>query len=225
MRTCTMPAVLGVTCLLLLAANTRAEEPAYMIGLKGVQNAEGQIAVLDVLKDGPADRAGIVAGDLLIEADGKALDQLPQLHDAVNRSEGRALSLTVLHDGRRRVATVQPVPRSDAALLGREAEQAMRGRGLSELLKSFPAADLLNLDKLDVEIRRRGEPDPLRSHQLPPAWNEDRDAITIYGRIRLGQLLSGLWSDGREEEIRRLQQRVETLQREVDQLKQRLDER
>src|SRR5205823_1892534 len=45
------------------------------------------VRVRDVIKDGPADRAGIQKGDLIVEIDGKAANNLFTLHQIINHLE------------------------------------------------------------------------------------------------------------------------------------------
>lgn len=60
--------MLGMTAfvLALTFSSARAEEEAGSIGVQ-IKAEDGKIVVLEPLKDGPADKAGIKAGDVLVK--------------------------------------------------------------------------------------------------------------------------------------------------------------
>jgi membrane-associated protease RseP (regulator of RpoE activity) len=213
------------------------DHPGYMIGLKGAKASHADrkhhkikgphgVSVIDVLDDGPADMAGIEPGDLVIRIGKQPLDTMSQLRDAVDSSMGRALQLTFKRAGRKRTVDVSPTKRSDSDLLRREAEKVVEkatgGNGLSGLLKDFSPLDLLNLDNLDIEVRRGGKSASPSNGSEPP-WDDSRDAITIYGRINVGQLFGGFFSDREASESDRLERQLRELQQEVERLKKQLD--
>ena len=57
----------------MMFSNTRDPQLRRFIGLAG--QATGGVYITDVIKDGPAERAGIQKGDVLLAVDGKAVDQ------------------------------------------------------------------------------------------------------------------------------------------------------
>jgi regulator of sigma E protease len=61
-----------------------------------------------VLADMPAAQAGLQTGDQLVAIDGEPIEHWGQVEQAVARSEGRPLRLTVTRDGQRREVTVTP---------------------------------------------------------------------------------------------------------------------
>lgn len=74
------------------------------VGLLIQNNSEGFIEIIRVYADGPADRAGAQAGDLILRVDGASVSgSSPQtLNDAVSRMKGEGgseVSLTVLRNG------------------------------------------------------------------------------------------------------------------------------
>ncbi len=76
----------------------------------GIQIAveEGQLKVLSPLVGTPAYRAGIIAGDRIVEIDGKSTEGLT-LDEAVRRlkgKEGTQVTLTVVHPGRKTKETI-----------------------------------------------------------------------------------------------------------------------
>jgi C-terminal processing protease CtpA/Prc len=61
-------AAVALTATLVLAATTRAQEivPKGMIGVQ-LKIEDGKLVVVEPMKDGPADKAGIKAGDVLLK--------------------------------------------------------------------------------------------------------------------------------------------------------------
>jgi serine protease Do len=87
----------------------------------GYRPIEGQLAeyfkvpggkgllVESVEPDGPADKAGVRAGDVLLQAGGRTLDDASDFRDVVREAEpGKPLALEVLRDGKRLELTVTP---------------------------------------------------------------------------------------------------------------------
>jgi regulator of sigma E protease len=61
-----------------------------------------------VLPDSPAAQAGLQPGDQVVAIDGRPIRHWGQLDEAVARSEGRPLALTVARDGQRMAVTATP---------------------------------------------------------------------------------------------------------------------
>ena len=93
-----------------MKAMTRSLEGQYRgIGITVTQDQDGVISVLEVKEGYPAEKAGMLPGDVLTAIDGKRLDGLT-LDDAVNLiadAEGE-LSITVLRDGQEMTVKVTP---------------------------------------------------------------------------------------------------------------------
>ncbi|MCO6457742.1 MAG: PDZ domain-containing protein [Pirellulaceae bacterium] len=218
-------------------APVRGGEPPVMIGLKAeLASADdrqrhkfdgpGGLIVLGILPKGPAAQAGLQVGDLLVVVEGQRLTDPRQLHAALRDGGGAELRIDYLRDGIKQTALITPVTRRDLDLLGEEAEQLARdnglGDGLSGLLKNFSPSDLLNLGDLEIDVRRGGS-SSRTDDELERAIQGSRDPIAIYGRINVGQLLSGLWSGDSPADSQRLEAKVERLQRELNELKARLE--
>ena len=80
----------------------------------GLRDGHG-VLVADVLRGGPAQHAGLRAGDVLLKLDGQAVDDADQLLDRVSAlPPGRTASLEVLRAGKRRALQVhvglRPLP-------------------------------------------------------------------------------------------------------------------
>jgi len=128
---------LGVTVRDLEAAEVTAAVP-------------GGAKVDDVDRDSPAEKAGLKAGDVVVEYDGERVRSARQLTRLVQETpEGRQVTLAVLRDGSRQTLTATPEARGfswnmdiDGERLGREVERGMRGlEGLREFRMDPPAFD------------------------------------------------------------------------------------
>jgi membrane-associated protease RseP (regulator of RpoE activity) len=65
------------------------------------------VLVTRVLPDTPAKRAGLKAGDVIIELDGKTVDNADELRDRLDRAEAGPVRVTVLRRGQRQVLSAQ----------------------------------------------------------------------------------------------------------------------
>jgi PDZ domain-containing protein len=70
------------------------------------RTSEG-LLVLQVAEGTPADRAGLEAGDVVVRADGRALESIGDLREAFFRGEDNRVSLEVLRQGQRRTLEVE----------------------------------------------------------------------------------------------------------------------
>jgi len=76
----------------------------------GVPNGDG-ILVNRVYKDSPAAKAGLKAGDVIVEADGKKMENSFDLIRAINDKKEGAVKLTVVRNKNRRTISVTPEKR------------------------------------------------------------------------------------------------------------------
>jgi serine protease Do len=72
----------------------------------GLPDADG-LLVRGVEDDGPAARAGIAEGDLIVRAGGEAIDAVDTLHGVLERAAGGAIDIVVLRGADERTVTVQ----------------------------------------------------------------------------------------------------------------------
>jgi serine protease Do len=74
------------------------------------RSASSAILVLEVLADGPAQRAGLEKGDVLLEFDGTAIESLDHLHRLLTvELAQREVPLRVLRRGKVLELSVRPV--------------------------------------------------------------------------------------------------------------------
>lgn len=113
---------------LLLAAGTSAERPIgrYWIGVAcaevpGVLRAHIELAadegllISHVVADSPAERAGIVVHDVLLEANGKRLKSIEDLIKAVADAGDDEIELTWFHKGEQQRKPIKPALRRESA--------------------------------------------------------------------------------------------------------------
>ncbi len=106
----------------LLAAKADGEKPVVLerrrpsVGLTmGPGSREGTVEVEHVVPGGPADKAGIARGDVIVEADGRKIRSAYQAVDLIlNRQPGDTLGLIVAHGGERKNVEVVLASQSPA---------------------------------------------------------------------------------------------------------------
>ena len=78
------------------------------------QGFDGGVVVTGVVPGGPADRAGLARGDLVLSVDGSPVSSLRELYAAMwRKSAGEALSLQVLRESTIRVVEVETADRAE----------------------------------------------------------------------------------------------------------------
>jgi Do/DeqQ family serine protease len=74
------------------------EETSAALGVRGAQG----VVVMEIVRSSPADRSGVLPGDVIVAVDGRPVEDAGQLRNELARAEvGSALRLTVLRQGRR----------------------------------------------------------------------------------------------------------------------------
>lgn len=92
----------------------------------GLDEATGAL-VADVLKDGPAEQAGIKRGDVIIEFDGSTIDSVNTLRNVVARTEvGKKVEVVIIRDGKEQTikATVAEQDADEIAQAGSSPESS-----------------------------------------------------------------------------------------------------
>jgi S1-C subfamily serine protease len=99
-------------------ALTRDREPTQTISGVTIEPGPG-IVIAAVVSDGPAAEAGVVRGDILLEVDGKAVDDLFELLRTIEEKEpGDEVQLTILHGDDERTLPVTLGEQEDRPFLG-----------------------------------------------------------------------------------------------------------
>ena len=69
------------------------------IGITFTMTNEGELKVIDVVKNGPAALSGVKAGDVILEIDGEVYDDMSLAAAAIRGDAGTTVKLKVLRDG------------------------------------------------------------------------------------------------------------------------------
>jgi serine protease Do/serine protease DegQ len=73
-------------------------------------DASGGALVVELLRDSPADQAGMEPGDVVVEVDGRPVENAAQLRNELARAQvGTQLRMTVRREGRRRTLRIAVV--------------------------------------------------------------------------------------------------------------------
>lgn len=94
------------------------------------------LLVLQVGPETPAARAGLQAGDVVVEANGTVVRRVGQLRDAFVRADGQEVRLTVVRDGRRQQVPVRWEPGRSVRF---RVENAERVRATERVRTTEPA--------------------------------------------------------------------------------------
>ena len=78
-----------------------------MAGYFGVPG-KGGVLITSVRENSPAAKAGLKAGDVITEVDGKAINGLEDLLRAINSKEEGEINLTIVRDKEQRAIQVTP---------------------------------------------------------------------------------------------------------------------
>ena len=92
-------------------------ETRYEIGSIGVMPDINPI-VASVIAGEPAERAGLLAGDVVLAVNGERMVTRTQLVEAISRNGGREIELTIEREGRQQLVSATPEQRGDRGMLG-----------------------------------------------------------------------------------------------------------
>ena len=92
-------------------------ETRYEIGSIGVMPDINPI-VASVIAGEPAERAGLLAGDVVLAVNGEHMVTRTQLVEAISRNGGREIELTIQREGRQQLVSATPEQRGDRGMLG-----------------------------------------------------------------------------------------------------------
>ena len=119
-----------------LAIEARGEE---QIGYTGLFPAV-QPRVEGLSEGYPAEKAGLIEGDIIIKVDDKPIFSNQELIEAIGGKKGKAVSLTILRNGSQQEITVTPIPEGDRFLIGIELPSPVATQQIKNPFKAFGAA-------------------------------------------------------------------------------------
>lgn len=152
-----------------------------VVGARFDQSDEGVLLESASLPNGPADKAGLVGGDLILTFDGQKIDKEDQLEDLMTKTPvGKTVDVEYSRDGEKKVAKLTTISQDDERKLNREFERRPEGRAqfgyedgdaervqvpgmkiygvkLGTILRSRPA-DLAGIKEGDIVIEFDGVP-------------------------------------------------------------------
>ncbi|MBO0859357.1 MAG: trypsin-like peptidase domain-containing protein [Chloracidobacterium sp.] len=84
-----------------LIRNGRVSRGYLGVNLQDVEGSEGGALITDVTDGGPASKAGLIKGDMIVEFDGKQVKSTKQLTEIIADTQvGKTLNVKYVHDGR-----------------------------------------------------------------------------------------------------------------------------
>ena len=101
-------------------------------GLKAAGGATGGVRLEQVDQDGPAAKAGLREGDVIVEVDGDRVRSARQFSRVIQETaDGRAVTLGIVRDGQRQTVEVTPESRAfgfgfDSDRIGRDIARGLR---------------------------------------------------------------------------------------------------
>jgi S1-C subfamily serine protease len=173
----------------------RGSQLGVMVSDVDIKATTGGVKIDDVNPDSPAEKAGIKAGDVIVEYDGERVRSARQFTRLVQETpEGRAVSIGLLRDGKKQTVNATPESGRMTWNFGPEVDRAMREaeRGMREF--RFDAMPEFNF-RFDDRDRDRGPREPREprrfEYRLPP----DVMPFMNRSRGRLGVTVQSLTRD------------------------------
>lgn len=104
------------------------------IGIDEVNNTEdGQAVILNAVSvpNGPADKAGLVGGDLLVKVDGQPVHNEDEMDDLLEKIPiGKTIEIEYLRDGEKKTAQLTTISNEEYRRMSREFERRPEGRAV-----------------------------------------------------------------------------------------------
>ncbi|MCR5134260.1 MAG: S41 family peptidase [Clostridiales bacterium] len=97
------------------------------VGVTFQQNEKGEYVVLSTVKDSPAQKAGLLPGDILTKVDGEEYEDSTQMSMAIRGDSGTTVDVTYLRDGKENTVTLT---RTTIAVFSVESEMLEGNIGL-----------------------------------------------------------------------------------------------
>jgi membrane-associated protease RseP (regulator of RpoE activity)/ribosomal protein L40E len=104
-----------------------------VVGASFDQSDEGVLLESVSLPNGPADKAGLVGGDVILTFDGQKIEKEDQLEDLLTKTPvGKTVDVEYLRDGEKKVAKVSTISTDDERKLNREYDNEKRSQGRAQ---------------------------------------------------------------------------------------------
>ena len=146
-----------------------------------MENGQGVVLNAIAVPNGPADKAGLIGGDVLVKIDGQPVHSEDQMEELMKKTPiGKTIDIEYLRDGEAKTAKLTTISIDEHRKLAREFERRPEGRGqfgyedseaetvtipgtnmhgvkLNEILQSRPA-DIAGIKDGDIVIEFDGVP-------------------------------------------------------------------
>ena len=106
-------------------------EPQSFFGINELQNTDDGVIISDVdIPNGPADKAGLVGGDILLTVDGMAVKDEDQFEDLMAKiPTGKTVDIEYIRDGEKKKTQLTTISRDESRRIFREYDRRPEGRG------------------------------------------------------------------------------------------------
>lgn len=107
----------------------RAPVVRAVIGARYDQTDEGVSIESSGIPNGPADKAGLIGGDLLVSVDGQKVENEDQLDDLMTKTPiGKTIDVEYLRDGEKKATKLTTISADDEKRLNRDFDRRPEGR-------------------------------------------------------------------------------------------------
>jgi len=104
-----------------------------VVGANFDQTDDGVLLESVSLPNGPADKAGLIGGDMITSFDGQKIEKHDQLTDLLTKTPiGKTVDVEYLRDGEKKVAKLTTISQDDERKLNRDFEAAKRQEGRAQ---------------------------------------------------------------------------------------------
>jgi S1-C subfamily serine protease len=164
-------------------------------GVNGFENANGGGVTFDDVEppDGPADKAGLVGGDIIKSFDGKAVNDEDEIIDLLRQTPiGKTVEITYLRDGELKKTQLTTISEGESNDLQRAYRNRPEGRGyfgfeenLTEKVAD-PSTKTYGVRLKRVETNGPAELFGLRAGDIITAWDDVpiRTSAELLSRVR-----------------------------------------
>lgn len=99
-----------------------------VIGAKFNQTDEGVLIQSTTVPNGPADKAGLIGGDVILSFDGQKIENGDRLEELLTTNPGKTVDVEYLRDGQKKTTKLTTGSQEDERRLSREFERRPEGR-------------------------------------------------------------------------------------------------
>jgi len=161
-----------------------------VVGANFDQTDDGVLLESVSLPNGPADKAGLIGGDLITSFDGQKIEKHDQLTDLLTKTPiGKTVDVEYLRDGEKKVAKLTTISQDDERKLNRDFEAAKRQEGRAQFGYEDGDAERVQVPGMNIHGVKLGT--ILRSRPADIAGVKEGDIVIEFDGvpIRTGEEL------------------------------------